>query len=86
MGASVRLRVRANGDRTLQGYVFTDRQHARAWLSQSWVRPEDYALDTVEVGALCRCIRCDGSGFTQAMKTTGKMTIEEFLGEKINAR
>lgn len=81
MTASVRLRVRANGDRTLQGYVFTDRRHAREWLTQAWVKPEDFTLESVEVGESCRCTRCGGSGFVQTMKTTGKMTVQEFLAE-----
>lgn len=82
---SVRLHVRANGDRTLSRYIFTDLPHARAWLRQAWVKSEDYTLESVDVGDMHRCTRCEGSGFTQTVKTTGKMTVDEFLREKINA-
>ena len=76
---SIRLRVRANGDRTLQGYVFSNREHARAWLTQAWVKPADYTLEVVEVDDLCRCAKCDGTGFSQTVKVTGTTTIEDFL-------
>lgn len=83
---SIRLHARANGDRTLSGYIFTDLRHARAWLRQSFVKPEDYSLDAVEIGESHRCTRCDGSGFTQTVKAVGsRMTVDDFLAEKINA-
>lgn len=77
--ASIRLLPRASHD-TLRRYVFSDRSHAMQWLTQGWVKPEDYMVEPVEVSDLCRCTRCDGSGFTQAVKATGsKMTVPEFL-------
>ena len=78
MTSSIRL-IPRNAQDTLRRYVFSDRQHARQWLTQAWVKPEDYTLEEVEVGELCRCNRCDGSGFTQSVKTVGKLTVGEFL-------
>lgn len=84
MATSIRLMPRDTRD-TLGRYVFSDRDHARQWLTQKWVKPEDYTLETVEVGELCRCTRCGGEGFTQSVKSTGKLTVEEFLAEKRGA-
>ena len=78
---SIRLMPRSLQD-TLRGYIFSDTQHARAWLTQEWVRPDDYRLKEVEVGELCRCTRCDGSGYTQTVKTLGELTVAEFLAQE----
>lgn len=80
MTVSVRLLPRDRMD-TLYGYVFSDNEHAREWLTQSFVDRDAYMLEKVEVGELHRCRFCDGSGVRQSIKSDGKMTVEEFLKE-----
>lgn len=74
---TIRMR-RCGSDRTLNGYVFSDRDHARRWLSQEFVKG-DVDLDEVQMGPLVQCRSCQGSGFRQAMKVLGRLTIEEAL-------
>lgn len=74
---TIRMR-RCGPDRTLDGYVFSDRDHARRWLSQEFVNG-DVDLDEVQVGPLIKCRSCQGSGFRQDIRTLGRLTIEEAL-------
>ena len=65
---------------TLSGYIFSDNQHARDWLTQSFVDRSAYSLEAVEVGERRRCSMCHGSGFIQTVKKAGdKMTVDDFL-------
>jgi len=77
---SVRMRLK---DRTnsLNGYVFRDLAHARQWLSQAFVKPDEISLDTVSVGPIKRCPRCNGDGYTEIVRFVGKTTVEEFLAK-----
>jgi hypothetical protein len=54
---SIRLRYPRDRTNTLNGYVFTDMQHAREWLFQEFVKPAEIKLDIVDVRyTICR--RC----------------------------
>ena len=66
-------------DRTLDGYIFTDREHARQWLSQVCIKRDEVRLEEVAVGPVMCCPRCGGSGVRQDVKLLRKITIEELL-------
>ena len=70
----------------LHKYVFADFAHARTWLLQPFVARGGYTLEEVEVGEMCRCTRCDGSGYTQTVKPVRKLTVDEFLREAANGK
>ena len=81
---TIRLLSRRDRPDTLNGYVFSDLKHAREWLTQGFVDHDAYMLEKVEVGERHRCRWCDGSGFRQSIKPTGKMTVDEFLKEQVH--
>ncbi len=68
---------------TLNGYIFSDNEHAKAWLSQKFVQedPSKYRLERVRVvKESCRCKKCDGSGWSRPqIETLEKLTVDEFL-------
>jgi hypothetical protein len=74
------IRLGCSGE--LNGYVFTDMAHASEWLRQSFVHDmKEVSLEVVDIGPLMPCPRCQGRGFRQDIKRTGrKLTVEEFLG------
>jgi len=74
-----RIRMRKAPDSTLNGYIFTDDAHAKAWLSQMKVEASDVRLEVVEVGSMCRCSKCGGSGFTQKVRKVADIGLEEVL-------
>lgn len=76
MTATIRM-VRCGTSRTLDGYIFTDREHARQWLSQPYIDIGSIVLEEVEVGPLMACPRCAGSGFRQDVKRIRRLTPEE---------
>jgi hypothetical protein len=78
MTRTIRLIPRNKHD-TLLGYVFTNFQHAREWLSQEIIDKEAYSLEEVEAGPIERCPRCGGSGTTQVVKVMRRLTAREFL-------
>jgi hypothetical protein len=82
---SIRL-IPHDPDDTLVGYVFRDEQHAREWLSQRFVKPDAYTLETVWVGPLFKCTKCGGSGFTQSVKRNQRITVAEFLHRRAPSR
>jgi hypothetical protein len=69
---------------TLTGYLFTDREHARVWLTQKWVKPGRFTLQEVEVGPMVRCKRCGGTGYHQTVERVRDLTVEEFLAEGVS--
>lgn len=78
MTRSIRM-LRCDPDDTLNGYVFTDFAHARAWLRQSFVDRYETKLEEVEVGEPRRCRTCGGSGVRQTIKAVRKLSVDEFL-------
>lgn len=75
------LRMREKGS-SLDGYIFSDREHARQWLRQPCINREAILVEPVEVSPLVRCTKCSGEGFHQTVKAVGgKMTAAEFLRE-----
>lgn len=73
------IRMMRGGDHTLNGYVFTDLDHARQWLSQSFVDRAKTEIEEVEVGLWGGCPHCGGAGWTRPTKVIGKLTVDEFL-------
>jgi hypothetical protein len=80
MTISIRMMYR-DPDHDLHGYVFTDVDHAQQWLRQTFVKRSDIRLEVVEVGELHICPKCHGSGSTQSIRITSKITVHELLGE-----
>ena len=78
--AMTTIRMRRCGDPTLDGYIFTDWEHARAWLTQPFVKPDEVQLEEVQTGPWMPCPRCRGSGSRQDVKTIRKVTFEEVSG------
>jgi len=79
--STVRMLYPKDRTNTLNGYVFCDRNHARTWLSQSFVDRDEIMLEEVTVSPIHRCQKCNGTGSLQSIKATGlKMTVNEFLG------
>lgn len=67
-------------DNTLNGYVFSDRAHARQWLSQKFVDLSEITLQEVSLGELRRCRMCDGTGYHLSVKATGdKMPAKNWM-------
>lgn len=62
---------------TLNGYVFAGLNHAREWLSQSFVDRRRTKIEEVEVGEPRGCPHCNGTG--QVIKPVRKLTVDEFL-------
>ena len=77
---TIRL-IERSRDSTLTGYIFTDFNHAREFLTQSWVKPERFTLEEVAAGDFVRCTKCDGLGHTRRVTALRKLTVEEFLQE-----
>jgi hypothetical protein len=73
------IRIRRCADSTLNGYVFSDRQHAHEWLRQPCVDRTKIELEEVEIGALMPCPRCGGSGYRLDVKLIRRLTAEEAL-------
>lgn len=78
MTRTIRLIPRERGS-TLHGYVFTDPEHAREWLSMPIIDGGDYVLQEVEAGPLEKCPRCGGSGTLQTVKVLRTLSVAEFL-------
>ena len=72
-------RMRRATERTLDGYIFTDRAHAREWLRQPFVDMAGIQLEEVEVGPLVPCPRCGGSGHRRDVRVIRRLTTEEAL-------
>jgi len=66
-------------DLTLWGYVFTDEDHARKWLSAYGARAAEFQLERVHVGPLQACKSCGGSGFHQSVKKIENVSLAEVL-------
>lgn len=77
-GTTIRM-LRCGVDRTLDGYIFTDRAHARLWLSQAFCKGADIRLEEVELGPIMRCARCGGTGHRQDVKRGRSLTLDEVL-------
>lgn len=73
-------------ENTLDGYVFSNMEHARQWLAQPFVDPSEIRLEEVQVGELCRCRYCGGSGFRQSVNVVRKLTVAEFLKGSADAK
>ena len=79
------LRMHWRGS-TLDGYIFSDQEHARQWLMQPIIDRAKISLEPVEVGAFRPCPNCCGSGFHRAVKSVGnKVSAKDFLFGAINA-
>jgi len=76
MTTTIRMR-RCGPDHTLDGYIFTNHDHARAWLSQPFVNMDEIVLEEIEVGPLMRCRHCNGTGHRQDTKIVRRLTAEE---------
>lgn len=77
---TIRMRI-CDGDRTLNGYIFANRDHARQWLSQPFMADKKVQLEEVEVGPMTKCSRCGGSGIHPArVKVLREITIKEVVG------
>lgn len=75
----ITIRMKQCGvDRTLAGYVFTDRAHARLWLSQPFVHRDDVLLEEVEAGPWQPCQRC-GVGHTRVVKLIRRLSIDDLV-------
>lgn len=75
----ITIRMRLSGERTLDGYIFTDLAHAHQWLSQAFVERDKIQLDEVEVGPWMPCPRCGGDGHRRDVKLVRRLTPEEVL-------
>lgn len=72
-----RMRYRGN---TLDGYVFTDLDHARQWLMQPIIDRSKIQIEPVEVGEPRQCRMCSGTGYHQTIKVVGqKVSAFQFL-------
>jgi hypothetical protein len=80
--AKTTIRMRRAPDQTLHGYVFTDDDHARQWLSSLKVTASEVRLERVVVGELQRCNRCGGQGHTQSIKKLHDIELEELLRDR----
>ena len=72
------VRLVRGGDYTLNGYIFMDYAHAAKWLRQPFVNNQ-YVIELVDVGELCKCRHCDGTGYQQTIKPMGRVKVEAFL-------
>lgn len=73
------LRMRERGS-TLDGYIFTDLDHARQWLRQPIIDQSKITVELVEVGEYHPCRMCGGTGHHQKVKVLGdRISAMEFL-------
>lgn len=76
-GTTIRMK-RCGVDSTLHGYIFSDRSHARQWLSAFIDDADSFRLEEVEVGPLMKCGAC-GIVHRQSVKVVRQVTFAEAL-------
>ena len=73
------VRMKRAPEATLDGYVFSDDEHARTWLRP--YRGMDVVLERVRVGPLKSCPRCGGAGHTQKIEKVSDLTLQELYAD-----
>lgn len=73
------IRMKRCPDRTLDGYVFENDDHARRWLASYRATQEQVTLERVVVGPLVECRFCGGTGYRQKTEKVCDLTLEELF-------